>query len=96
MSDNQFKTGATRDPGVERAAVAIFGARMLEKLQMNSDKAHWGNVPAFHLLERLKEEVCELEEAMLLMKSGDEIISEACDVALFAMFIADNLRKDSE
>ncbi len=100
MSDEKHKNGETRDPGVERAAVAIFGARMLEKLQMNSDKAHWSEVSYAYLMRRLIDEVWELVCAFLLNFIGRgskaDIISECCDVALFAMMIADNIRTGAE
>lgn len=92
MSDEKFKTGATRDPGVERAAVAIFAQRMIEKLQQNSDKAHWGEADIWYLQNRLKEELDELQMTIIDDRPPNDIISECCDVALFAMFIADNLR----
>jgi len=68
--------------------VELFAGRMFEKLRLNKKKAHWSTVTQKWLLERLKEEVEELEDAMV---NGGDVKSECADVANFAAMIADNI-----
>jgi len=60
---------------------------MEKKLRENDYKKHWSNCDHQYLLNRLKEEVTELEKPMW------DVIEEAADVANFAMMIADNERR---
>ena len=93
MSDEKTITGKTRESEVETYAVALFSGDMLKKLQKNSHKVHWSTVDNFTLLHRLKEELDELRVAVFDDEGSQAIIDECCDVALFAMFVADNIRK---
>lgn len=72
-------------------AVESFTAPMVAKLDANANKAHWSGVSVDYLLDRLREEVEELADAMdrgLPL----HIVDEAADVANFAMMIADRYR----
>jgi NTP pyrophosphatase (non-canonical NTP hydrolase) len=72
------------------AACITFMGDMHRKMQKNRDKAHWSTVSKFWLLNRLKQEVHELHDALL--NDPDNVISECADVANFAMMIADKCR----
>jgi len=90
MSDPHGK--ADRGYGTDHNLVNDFAGDMFIKLRKNKHKAHWSTVTCKWLLERMKEEVEELEDAMIEGKSPDEIIAEAADVGNFAAMIADNAR----
>lgn len=89
MSDPIGKT--KRIEGQDWNAVLAFAGYMQAKLRDNSHKAHWSTVSQQWLLNRCMDEIRELQEAL---KSGRayDIVSEAADVANFAMMIADNAR----
>lgn len=73
----------------ERIALTRFNAAMLAKLRANSDR-HWADCTRGYLMQRLWEEVAELQEAVVTKgMSADEIRGEAADVANFAMMVAD-------
>jgi len=85
MSDEHL---ITENPRIKDSiCVERFSEKMNAKLFKNRFKAHWSTVPQSYLLERLKEELVELEEAL---REGVGIESECADVANFAMMIADN------
>ena len=67
-------------------------AKML--LPQNMHKEGWHGMNYLDLMQRLKEETEELTNG-ILFQSRKQIISEAADVANFAMMIADNARTDS-
>lgn len=81
--------------------VLEFAKRMEAKLEKNrhkGDREAWLNEDPDDLLERLREEVCELDNAMVAQVkatkftrtwNAEQIANEAADVANFAMFIAD-------
>lgn len=84
-----------RETDVEEKAVAAFAEGMLYKLRLNRHKTHWSENDTGYLLGRISDELKELTDALF----GDEAdpvkaIKECYDVANFAMFIADNLRKE--
>ncbi|MGW8286399.1 MAG: hypothetical protein ACWGPR_11845 [Candidatus Deferrimicrobiaceae bacterium] len=89
MSD-PLNTSSPRLPGSADAAVERLASLMRHKLDANMHKAHWSTVDNKWLLERLRQEWHELEEALI---AGDRvaILSECADVANFAMMIADNV-----
>ena len=66
--------------------VQWFANEMQRELHANNHKTGWDNLSQKWLLNRLKQEVGELERAV---ESGKNIVSEAADVANFAMMIAD-------
>ena len=76
---------------VDAKLVSDFADDMIFKLRRNQHKKHWDTVTNKWLLERLKEEVKELEEALLL-NNDEDVRLECADVANFAAMIADNRR----
>lgn len=91
----------TDDPTISKT-VGWFAAKMLEKLRRpkNAAKEGWQDMLTDELLSRLHEEVAELEDQIAFANVGerntDRIISECCDVADFAMMIADCARRHEE
>ena len=95
-----------------RKEVKRFAARMEEVLQENDHKGHWSKCSYAYLLQGLKQEVDELDEALeghvigqvmprdlsgaSSVEQYGEVEKEAVDVANFAMMIADNLRNLKE
>jgi NTP pyrophosphatase (non-canonical NTP hydrolase) len=81
---------AAMDLANVRQEVQAFAAVMEAKLKENDGtKSHWSKSDFAWLLERLREEVDELEAAL---EEGNpiEIMREAADVGNFAMMISDN------
>lgn len=78
-----------------RAEVQRFAEAMENKLLKNDWKRHWSHMNIQYLSMRLSQEREELRKAV---ERGDpeEILSEAADVANFAMFIAETKRKESK
>ena len=70
----------------------LLTKEMKSKIDRDEQKGTWENVPIGRLLEMLKVEVKELENA-LLSEPKDNIIKECADVANFAMMIAGNSRR---
>lgn len=71
--------------------LSAFIERMRAKLALpkNQEKGDWRNLlDSYSLLQLLKKEVKELEDAIII-GSNDQIVGEAADVANFAMMIAD-------
>lgn len=76
-----------------KSVVRWFCDRMYDKLHKNQHKGvSWRTETALWLMERLEDEVGELEVA-IDEKNKEEIIKECADVANFAMMIADNARR---
>lgn len=67
--------------------VEALAVRMRTKLRKNAHKTHWAELETADLLQWLKAEVTELEEA-LANEGPDAIADEAADVANFAAMIA--------
>ena len=80
----------------EVLAVARFSTVMLWELRENSDKAHWSTCSRKWLLNRLRGEVGELTRAINRGEGWRRIVSEAADVANFAMMIVFQLDRDPE
>lgn len=76
-----------------RPPVMWFANEMERQLQENDYKAGWSSLSAKWMLNRLKQEVRELERAII---AGKEVVEEAADVANFAMMIADNYTNGEE
>ena len=70
-----------------------FANEMEGVLQRNDHKTGWSNLTNKWLLNRLKQEVKELERAI---KKDMFVVLEATDIANFAMMIADNYRSKKE
>ena len=68
---------------------ALLTKAMKSKIDRDEQKGTWENVPIGRLLEMLKVEVKELENA-LKSEPKENIIKECADVANFAMMIAGN------
>jgi len=75
-----------------RPEVLAFASVMESKLRANDHKAHWRECSLDYLLTRLEQEALELREAI---NCGEGVISEAADVANFAMMIADIVQSRS-
>jgi len=70
--------------------VEWFREQMLQKLQENSHKSGWKDIPLCDLLSLLRMEVLELEEELSREEiNANALIRECADVANFAMMIAD-------
>lgn len=77
-----------------RTEVKAFAEIMEQKLKENDHKHHWSDSDNSWLLERLLEEVKELESIMDSLSTSDEEKQRECaDIANFAMMIADNIQK---
>jgi NTP pyrophosphatase (non-canonical NTP hydrolase) len=76
-----------------RKEVRVFAALMEHKLKKNDHKPNFENTDINYLLERLKEEVQELHEAVA-NESWFEVMLEAADVANFACIIVWNILRN--
>jgi len=72
-----------------RPAVIEHAERMETRLKENDHKGGWLTCSFEYLLERLREEVDELDTALNGYDLDDDPVIEAADVANFAMMIAD-------
>lgn len=78
-------------PDEIEVAVQQFAAVMLKKLRANAHKGGregWINVTPIELIDRIREETAELEEAVMMGRSR-EAINEAADIGNFAMMVCD-------
>jgi NTP pyrophosphatase (non-canonical NTP hydrolase) len=76
--------------------VLWFAQCMERELRDNDHKTGWSDMTHAQLLARLRQETAELTRAIAAVKSPETIVSEAADVANFAMMIADNVREFAE
>ena len=67
--------------------VQWFANEMQRELNANQHKNGWETLSYRWMLNRLRQEIGELERAVEMRK---DVVSEAADVANFAMMIADN------
>lgn len=93
--------GRISDVGGESALIATLSDAMAEKLARNRGKRHWNDAAPNYLIERLRQEVDELEQAIgCYLEEGsadeDDVWSEAADVGNFAAMLADNATGRSE
>jgi NTP pyrophosphatase (non-canonical NTP hydrolase) len=93
MSDEHLIGSELRDLDADEKSVTGFAVKMILKLEKNRHKKHWSTVDAEYLFNRLLQEVEELRDA--LAGTDGDIVSECCDVANFAMMIADNLNNSN-
>jgi NTP pyrophosphatase (non-canonical NTP hydrolase) len=70
---------------IQCQTVDKFAHAMKIELANNIEKGHWGRCDVIWLLGRLEDEVKELKRAIGEGKSVDDVVSEAADVANFAM-----------
>ena len=85
-------TEATNDfilIGSCRTSVNWFAEQMELKLRDNDHKGGWARCEHSWLLDRLKQEVVELEKELDQVDNQENVIKEAADVANFALMIAD-------
>lgn len=75
-----------------RPSVNWFAEKMELKLRENDHKGGWEHCSPHWLLDRLKQEVLELENA-ISSSDANEITKEAADVANFALMIADTINR---
>ena len=68
-----------------RPAVMDFAIEMEKKLLANDHKGGWQDCTFEYLMDRLREETCELNRVMY----SEDAVGEAADVANMAMMIAD-------
>jgi hypothetical protein len=73
-----------------RHPLAAFALEQEKILKKHDDKLHWSNLTWMILLDRLDKERDELLLAIHDGKPVEEIRSECCDIANFAMMIYDN------
>jgi hypothetical protein len=78
--------GETMPPLKIRWEVQEFAERMELKLRENDHKAHWRKTNRAYLMERLRQEMRELERAV---RANKGVHDEAVDVANFAMMVFD-------
>ena len=79
-----------------RNEVREFAVLMERILQDNDHKGGWQDMTPEEVLERINEEVGELEtEVFKLSIDPDRIVREAVDVANFCMMLVDNVRRES-
>lgn len=79
--------------------VLWFAGEMYEKLEKNKHKGGWKDCDKKYLLNRLKQEVAELNLACSVSDGiidPNDIRREAADVANFAMMIADNFGRGDD
>jgi len=78
-----------------RIEVMTFAMAMESKLRMNDEKGGWKDCDNSWLLQRAREELDELEKAMLSRNSTPlDIQNECADVANFVMMITDNIKSN--
>lgn len=97
---------------VSRRVLEEFCWDMENKLRENDYKGNWSECNYSYLIQRLREEVDELDEVLACFVIGQavprdlggaysieqygEVVEECADVANFAMMIADNLKNERE
>jgi len=88
---NEYDPQPKNRPFILDAVACIwFCTQMIRKLYRNRSKPHWKHMSNLYLLRRIDDEYVELAQAMTA-KDGE--IFECCDIALFAMMIADNVNR---
>ena len=77
-----------------REELQWFSQKMERELRENDHKGGWQGCSDWFLFQRLLEEAGELAAVLSGAREGNAI-SEAADIANFAMMIADNIRRAS-
>lgn len=69
----------------------------LEKLETPKNKAkkHWNTLDQWTILNRIKEETLELEDALFFESSQKDTESECFDIMIFSLFHVDNMRQEA-
>lgn len=78
-----------------RDIVLDFARAMDNELDENDHKTGWARLSLQWLINRIKQETSELENAIKNNKPKSVILSECADVANFAMMIFDNVMKEA-
>lgn len=80
------------------APLEWFVIQMLHNLSRpsNVDKPHWNTITDEQLFQRIRDELLELQEAVCLGGSSEQIIHECVDTANFCMMLADNANNRKE
>ena len=76
----------------EDSIIADLGVAMKFKFSVHRSKGGWSHKSASILMEELKREVVELEEALASGKK-EAVISEAADVANYLAMIIEKVKK---
>lgn len=77
----------------EQVLISELSKNCLNKLRVNCHKYHWYDVTFSNLLIFLKQEVTELEQAVIDDLDEEEVWKEAADVANFAAMVADKYKQ---
>ncbi len=92
------KKAITGDFGEVVSETSRFAAHMVNKLEKRhykGDRPNWLSKSPNELLSLLRQEVEELDEAIYENSMGyPEVLSECCDVANFAMMVADSYEQN--
>ena len=76
-----------------RPAVQWFAEQVELALRRNDHKGEWSWEREGRLLELMRVEIHEVEEACVERAAGWRVIEECADVAAFALFVADGRRR---
>lgn len=68
-----------------------FANEMHKELENNNHKGGWEYLSPQWIINRMRQEVDEIERAIQKGKPVEEVVSECADVANFAYFLAHNL-----
>lgn len=72
-----------------RPSVWAFAQAMEVELRKSDWKDGWQDMGSFEVLDRIREEVDELEVVIGIGHKGEEVLKESVDPANFCMFMAD-------
>jgi hypothetical protein len=71
--------------------VKLFAEKIIEKATTREHYGHWSTLTDVELLLALKQELRELTTAAIDTNyTASDVLEECVDVALYAMFMADN------
>ena len=76
-------------PRLPRPALVTFAEEMERKMALNDDKPSFRLESTNALLQKLRMEVRELEDAIKMVEPPARVLEEAADVANFAYMIAE-------
>jgi len=91
----RYDRGVADATGI-RPIILEFAKQMEAKLAKNDHKDHWREAGLQSIFAHFRAEVDELKEALMEGHSTEEVVSEACDVALMAMMCADIIKSMGE
>jgi len=77
-----------------RDSVQWFATCMEVRLRENDDKGGWNNEPFQYFIDRMQDELIEIENAIIDIREGRadliDLVNECVDLANFAMMLAEN------